>query len=111
MPNDLEEKLSLTFAIQQKAMAKQVRGNGEGMKVFLTTHSVLSCANGEKRCHTLEKIRCCLGTLPVALVQRVVDRVRAGSLRVAAAWNGEGDRTGGAGEVGAEAGTAAALSA
>jgi hypothetical protein len=47
--------LSLTLKIQPKALAKQARDNGEEMKVVLTTHSVLSCANGEKVCHTFEE--------------------------------------------------------
>jgi hypothetical protein len=55
MPSDLEEKLSLTLTTQQQALTKQARDNGEGMKAILTTHSVLSWANGEKECHTLEK--------------------------------------------------------
>jgi hypothetical protein len=56
MPNDLEEKLSLTFTIQWKPLTMQARENGERMKVVLTAHSLLSCANGGKRCHILKKI-------------------------------------------------------
>ena len=85
------------------------------MRIVLTTHPVLSCPNGEKTCHTLERdfdggLRAILVLEHEVHNQRVVERDWAGSLGVAAAWKGEGEKAGGAGEAGVTAALSAWLS-